>query len=247
MSIKEAEEFYKQDKKEYLITQNTNFLKWLNNNYEEGYRIYISPEEMEKLIDFITNWYEMKYPEKELMYYEGIIASDVKNIPRISENMNFNQLLYRLSHDLVQLFKCDYRYSYSIDINYETGVVDKYFLEQMNIPSEKEITIDELLEKLDINDNETDIDYEEVETLVRDHNLDLELREKILSFAALKILYSKNTTPERGYERSKRFINEFNKKIPDLNLSMSTIDEIINRDYNVYSKPKQLLKRILKR
>lgn len=246
MTIKEAEEFYKQDNKEYLIMKNKKFLKWLNSNIEKGYRNFISPEEMEKLINFITNWYEIKYPEKELMYYEGIITNDVRCVPRISENMEFNQLFYRLSNNLQQLIKCEYRYAYSIDINYETGIIDKYFLKQMGIISENEITIDDLLQNLKNSNSNNDIDYEEVETLIKDHNIDLELREKILFFTSLKILYSKNTTPERGYERSKRFINEFNKKIPDLNLSTNAIDEIMNKDYIVHSKPKQILKKILK-
>ena len=43
-------------------------------------------------------------------------------------------------------------------------------------------------------------------------------------------MYSKNTIPERGYERALRFINEFNKKM-NLELSTEEIDEIMNRDY----------------
>ena len=41
----------------------------------------------------------------------------------------------------------------------------------------------------------------------------MELRHRILQLVALKLVYSKNTIPERGYERAKRFINEFNKKL----------------------------------
>ena len=62
----------------------------------------------------------------------------------------------------------------------------------------------------------------------------MELRHRILQLVALKLLYSKNTFPERGYERAKRFINEFNKNLC-LTLSTEEIDEIMYRDYN-YSK-----------
>ena len=58
----------------------------------------------------------------------------------------------------------------------------------------------------------------------------MELRHRILQSVALKLLYSRNTIPERGYERAKRFINEFNKKL-GLELSTEQIDETIHRDY----------------
>ena len=58
---------------------------------------------------------------------------------------------------------------------------------------------------------------------------------------ALKLLYSRNTIPERGYERAKRFINEFNKKL-DLTLSTEQIDEIISRDYTNSEKWEHVLK-----
>lgn len=67
-----------------------------------------------------------------------------------------------------------------------------------------------------------------MEKCIYDHNCDIELRERLLQLVALKLLYSKNTIPERGYERAKRFINEFNKKL-GLTLSMKEIDEIIQK------------------
>ena len=74
------------------------------------------------------------------------------------------------------------------------------------------------------------LDFTKLKESVYDHNCDMELRHRILQLVALKLLYSRNTIPERGYERSKRFINEFNKKL-GLTLSTKQIDEIIHRDY----------------
>jgi len=54
-----------------------------------------------------------------------------------------------------------------------------------------------------------------------------------LQFVSLKLLYSDNTTAERGYERAKRFIGEFNKHIPNLNLTTKEIDEIMQNDYKI--------------
>ena len=54
-----------------------------------------------------------------------------------------------------------------------------------------------------------------------------------LSMALGKIIYSKNTTLEKGYIRSKRFINEFNKKL-GLNIDIKFIDEIRNGKCKTY-------------
>lgn len=53
----------------------------------------------------------------------------------------------------------------------------------------------------------------------------------MLQLAALKILYSERSTPERGYERSKIYINEFNKSIVNLELDSKEIDSIMSRNY----------------
>lgn len=93
-----------------------------------------------------------------------------------------------------------------------------------------------------------------------DHNCDVELRNKVLQLVALKLLYSRRTIPERGYERAKRFINEFNKKM-NLNISTEEIDNVISKDYtntekvntvtdkekNPLKKAKVLVKSLLKK
>jgi len=110
---------------------------------------------------------------------------------------------------------------------YEQDTKD-YEIEEY-LDSEEEINLDELLSIF----NEKyadDLDFTEWKESVYDHNSNIELRSRILQLVTLKLLYSRNTVPERGYERAKRFINEFNKKL-GLNLSTKKIDEIINSDY----------------
>lgn len=58
----------------------------------------------------------------------------------------------------------------------------------------------------------------------------MEIRNRILQLTALKILYSKRTTPDNGYRRSKKFIEDLNRDL-EINLSTDEIDEIITRDY----------------
>lgn len=121
------------------------------------------------------------------------------------------------------------------------------------------ITLDELL-NLFKEKYSDEFSFTELEESVYDHNCDVELRNKVLQLVALKLLYSPNTTPERGYERSKRFINEFNEKI-NLNISTEEIDNAISKDYtntgkvdtvtakekNPLGKAKVLVKSLLKK
>ena len=54
---------------------------------------------------------------------------------------------------------------------------------------------------------------------------------KLLNLVILKILYSRNTTPERGFERAKIFINEFNTSILELNLNTHDIEYSLNLNF----------------
>ena len=115
----------------------------------------------------------------------------------------------------------------------------KYELEEY-LDSEENLNLDELLSIF--KEKYTDeLDFTELKESVYDHNCDMELRHRILQLVALKLLYSRNTIPERGYERAKRFINEFNKKL-GLTLSAEQIDEIIHRDYTNGEKWEHVLK-----
>ena len=104
----------------------------------------------------------------------------------------------------------------------------------LNIDRDKEIKLDELIKILENLNRKINL-----KECVNNHNIDLELRKKLLQFVALKLLYSKNTIPENGYERAKRFIEEFNENIPNLKLSTSGIDKIMNINYmEEYEKAK---------
>ena len=101
-----------------------------------------------------------------------------------------------------------------------------------------------ILDKLLLMFNERykdELDFIELKESVYNHNVDIVLRNKILQLVALKLLYSVNTIPERGYEREKRFINEFSKKL-GLELSTEQIDEIIHRDYTNGERWEHVLK-----
>ena len=170
--------------------------------------------------------------------------------------MDFNQLFFRLSHQARCLMECGYRagswgYPYIyisvkiksenpvlngelipelIRVNHYTGIVNSYDLEKLEVSIDTQITIEELLSILEER-NTKDINYNNIKRTIYLHNIDLKLRKKILELIPLKLLYSNTTIPEYGYERAKKFIEEMNKEIPDLNLTTEKIDELMNYNY----------------
>lgn len=57
-------------------------------------------------------------------------------------------------------------------------------------------------------------------------------REKLLNLVVLKILYSPNTTPERGFERAKLFIAEFNSSVLDIRLNTHDVESSMNLKFD---------------
>ena len=270
MTIAQAERFYKQDTKDYEIENNKEFLNWLKKAICYGYHCYIEPEELQELIDNIVKWYEIKYPERELEYFEGTRHMNFQDIKRISNVMDIRQLLFRLPHNQLCLIECGYRAKgwgqhpiyenrkiigwkteifmhinrknraecnllcgkipyFLIAADYMTGELSKDYELEEYLDGEECLTLDELLTIFQEKYTEK-LDFTELKESVYNHDCDMELRHRVLQLVALKLLYSRNTIPERGYERAKRFINEFNKKL-GLTLSTEQIDEIIHRDY----------------
>lgn len=267
MTIAEAERFYKADKKKYNILDNKEFLKWFNEIIKKGYHSYMDLEDLQSLIDHITYWYEIKYPERELEKQEGIIHMDFEDIERISKHMDFRQLLYRLPHKELLLMESEYRstggglqakydekgnkigektvlfmslknkafdpFDYDslsevfVTADTKTGMIEPTYFFQETFTKD-EVDLRALYSVL--KDVLPEIDTTNLEQCLYDHSCDIELRNRILELAALKMVYSSNTIPERGYERAKRFIGEVNKKL-DLTLTTDEIDAIMARDY----------------
>lgn len=266
MTIAEAEVFYGMDKEKYILSGNKEFLKWYSKQQENGYPSYIEISGMQELINNIALWYEMKYPEKEFEFCDDTRFHEFKNIESISKYLSFEQLMYRLPHKQYSIIKSGYRargWSYpdqifiKVDIeenkfpfeiisaDYKTGIIRNLSHGGLNVKYSHDITLDELVTILE-NSKRTDINFKELKDCVNNHNIDLELRKKVLQLVSLKILYSKNTIPEYGYKRAKRFIEEFNNEIPNLNLTTFDIDKIMKIDYKKeYEKLKY--KRLLKK
>ena len=101
MTLLEADNFYKQDLKEYQIGDNKEFLILLRNMVTEGYNNIYRIEELQEIIDTIVTWYEIKYPERELD--KGTRYYEFENIESIKDYMNFKQLMYRMQSKAIDL------------------------------------------------------------------------------------------------------------------------------------------------
>lgn len=293
MTIAQARKFYEQDQREYNLEENKEFLGWFEDKIKNDYYPFIEIEELQELINNITYWYEIKYPEREFEFEEGIKNLDFRSIAPLSKSMNIYQLMYRLSDDQLCLINGEYRSNCGGIRNIYNGgskVVDQkavlyIVIKQINnnynanginnnliicaYPNGEVIINDSLKKYVDkerINLDELlslfeekyshNLDFSVLKADVDDHNCDLELRKRILQLIALKLLYSQNTTPGRGYKRAKKFIDEFNKEL-NLNLSSEKIDNIINTNIEIeksdsekltpLKKSRKLVKSLLKK
>lgn len=293
MTIAQARKFYEQDQREYNLEENKEFLSWFKDKIKNDYYPFIEIEELQELINNITYWYEIKYPEREFEFEEGIKNLDFKSITPLSKSMNIYQLMYRLSDDQLCLINGEYRSNCGGIRNIYNGgskVVDQkavlyIVIKQINnnynanginnnliicaypngeviindslkkYVDKERINIDELLSLFEEKYSHN-LDFSVLKADVDDHNCDLELRKRILQLIALKLLYSQNTTPGRGYKRAKKFIDEFNKEL-NLNLSSEKIDNIINTNIEIeksdsekltpLKKSRNLVKSLLKK
>lgn len=293
MTIAQARKFYEQDQREYNLEENKEFLSWFKDKIKNDYYPFIEIEELQELINNITYWYEIKYPEREFEFEEGIKNLDFKSIAPLSKSMNIYQLMYRLSDDQLCLINGEYRSNCGGIRNIYNGgskVVDQkavlcIVIKQINnnynanginnnliicaypngeviindslkkYVGKERINLDELLSLFEEKYSHN-LDFSVLKADVDDHNCDLELRKRILQLIALKLLYSQNTTPGRGYKRAKKFIDEFNKEL-NLNLSSEKIDNIINTNIEIeksdsekltpLKKSRKLVKSLLKK
>lgn len=109
MTIAQAQRFYEQDSKKYEVSKNKELLTWLKDAIKNGYHSFIDIEYLQELIDNIVYWYEMKYPEREMEFYEGTRYFNFEDMETLSKVMDIRQLMYRLPHEQLCLMECDYR------------------------------------------------------------------------------------------------------------------------------------------
>ena len=109
MNILEARNFYNMDGHEYILSNNDNFLLFLMNLLIKNYRPFMEIKDLQKLIDKLVTWYEIKYPEHELMRKEGVFDTRFSHLESISKYLGYEELLSRLLPKELLLLETKYR------------------------------------------------------------------------------------------------------------------------------------------
>ena len=270
MTSEEIKNFYKEDERFYDLNENKKFLFMFNHLIDEGYNLIVGIDEMQDLIDRLFTWYEIKYPEREFDFYDGVEIQDFTIKKELSDLMDINQLFFRLTDNQIKLLEGNYRSGFMKEFPiYEEGTKigvhkkvyfkivrnknDSYYNKHKDFivsadAMSGEVDIDYEIDKYvnsDTNINDlykifkesyvNRLDFTELEDAVNNKIIDNYLRDRLLEFVSLKLLYSRHTTPERGYIRAKRFIDEFNKRL-NLSLTSNEIDRVMD-NYKA-NKPK---------
>ena len=257
--------FYKQDKKEYELSNNSDFIRWFRSLIQANhYESIVNIDDIKSLIDFIYSWYFIKYPEREFDFNEGIRNLYFKDVNSIGNDLSFKQLLFRLPFRQLCLMTGFYRpirafsdktyikrkkaglnidvfikvskinngnlsnrsYSFIINAKEDGTVVKSEDLEEL-IKFDSDVNLDDLF-SIFSSRYVDELDFSDLVHVVYNHSCDIEVRNRVIYLAALKLLFSRNTNPQRGYIRAKKLISEANEAL-NTNISMDIIDTYMSR------------------
>lgn len=90
----------------YILSKNKQFLRWFCEKISSGYDINLDISDLQKIIDYITFWYESRFPERSFSENKEI---DFKNIQQLSDILSFEQLMYRFDKDIFTFLQCNYK------------------------------------------------------------------------------------------------------------------------------------------
>lgn len=234
MTIKEAEEFYKNDTKDYRLKENPKFISWFRKTYKNVHP-YLNIDEVQKLVDKVINWYEIKFPNRFLETFNGVINSQFENIENIEKHLTLEQLKYRLHHGELQTLNCYYRSgcgggdSILIDVtinntnvnifaSQEGTVRPNYILEYIVSEIDKPMTLEQLYNTL-VGLNLKNSDLSNLKRCIDIHDKDMNLKKIILGAIVKGMIFSRETSPEFGLKRAKTFIDDIEANKEELILS----------------------------
>lgn len=231
-------------------------LKFINHNLQEDNNINSNINHIEELIDIIVKWYEFKYSYNKILMLEEKYArgnslfsfyTSKYRVENLNNNMGYTELMFRIPEYLHPILECWYKKdskasSYYVKAPIFTKYTQNEFHQDISFDIydgkfelgqfvfNKIINTDyrSLEELLNHEDEYPDIDFSYLKSIELNHKLDLELRSKILNLIAFKLLFSSEDIMV-GYIRGKKFIEEFNKYLYNINLSSEEIDDFIDK------------------
>lgn len=230
--------------------------KFIKQNIDKNNNINSNIKNIYELIDIISKWYEFKYPENIIFILEQKYSvKDALFLfwrpnyigENLNNNMGYTELMLRIPKYLHPILECWYK-EYNKEFSEENNIKAKIYTKNTKKEFSQDIVFDKydgrfklgqrIFNEILILDCRTigklltdeykypDIDFSHLKSIELTHNLDLELRKKILDLIAFKLLFSSKDIMV-GYIRSIKFIEEFNKYLYNLNLSSKEIKDII--------------------
>lgn len=215
---------------------NKNFLKWLKLQIKKGYNLSVEIDEILILIDKIFNYLikyyntnqdnlseyidNLKYilSDKELNLLKCEYKSDICHTYQISNGKTICNKTY-ISLLIQQINNFNNNLIFYIHIDSKTGIVeeDPFFkLTQSNIK------LEELINQIKMN-KYVKFDISKLEQCIYNHNIDLQLRDKIFQIIIFK-LYTNITNNQIN-----QLIDELNKNIPNLNIQDKCKKKLLNK------------------
>lgn len=233
------------------LSNDKEFLKFIKKEIKNGYQLELTLKEIDNLVNKVLIWYEFKYP---IRYF--IDKEFAENNINFKNKMTIEELLLRLNYEERQILKCDYtstgggtRPIYNengivdfrpelffrinkfnfINFDPETGLIYDdafsrlYTKEPYNIE-----TIAELYRYL-VNKNDKNIDFKELERIIKDKQIDKQIREYVIKYIEINIM-------QDSIDRAFLFKKEINEYIKEQ-------DKHINCEIYNKNKEKQLTKK----
>lgn len=248
MTISEVKNFYKFDRKEYLVKNNRVFLEWYSKQIKKGYISHLDINEMQLLINKIVNWYTLKILSNNLNNHVNFTSAEKP----VNKTL-LQQLDLKLNPNEIKTLDCRYRNNLkdnSLDIKIKqfdskSWELKEHVIEIANngkikgiIGSELETYLDKFSKNLTIRellqifqDENTNFDYSQLVECIKRNDIDLNLRFYLFNMVSLNLLYSKRDTLKNELYKAKVFISNINKDY-NINLSSEYLDKIISLDYS---------------
>lgn len=232
--------------KRYELLKRKELLGYLKVQNLKGYVSYLDVNEIYNLINKVSAWYDLKYPNYELAKLD-INNFKLEDMNILSQYMNSDELFKRLSFLENVFLMGEYRYKRSGSIKRNNNKVDNWteviwidvprksldpkcpiWLKPLDlkvlvdVKSGMVLNIGELDEYIynvhslklddllkDLEPFKDTLDLRNILYVVKTHNIDLELRNKVLELISLKLINSSSY----GYFKAGEMHKDFNKEL----------------------------------
>lgn len=241
--------------KKYELLKRKELLGYLKVQELKGYVSYLNVNEINNLINKVSAWYDLKYPNYELAKLD-INNFKLEDMNILSQYMNSDELFKRLSFLENTFLTGEYRYKRAGSIKRNNNKVDNWtdviwidvprksldpkcpiWLKPLDlkvlvdVKSGMVLNIGELDEyiynvhslKLDdllkvLEPFKDTLDLRNISYVVKTHNIDLELRNKVLELISLKLINSSSY----GYFKALEMLKDFNREL-DTKMDINSI------------------------